>query len=856
MAAPHAFLDILAQPQVRDAFLAGRISLILSADLNTVLWANGSGARFLGFHTVAEALHAASGLAPLARRAIEVALADARPAALRGIEGERDFLAGRISLAPWGEAVFLRSAGPAAGAGAALLTEGLNDDSSEAALVDDQGRLMAAARGFDPAILAEPDLPPLLAAAQRDGAVKKRFLGAAEPYPAAALRLNKEPPVLLLIAAKTAAAAGAESGAAFVFDAGRLPARFGFRADAEGRFIYVSPELAEVVGPLYGAIAGRRFAALAQAWQMDQDGAVRALLQSGNPWSGQILAWPAEGTAQRAQIALSALPVYGADRQFKGFRGFGLIEKMVDNMTEITAGKSEDKSRDLSREEQEAFFAIARRLGGHNPAAREAAAEAEAGAGAGEEAAAEIAAEQEAANAAALRAAQTGAAAHMSAQAARIAALEAELRELHYSSSRQSFLLNALSEAVAVMDKNSIVLFANEAAGRLFGRSAAGLRGARLADLFDAAGRAALESDIAEAEARQAGLFLKPGREAATRGAAGSEAANGETAGGEAANGETGGGRRLRLNFGGLEAGQGYFLLMRDMTRFHDIISALLRRNSEEAEAGRRQARYLALISHEIRTPLAALLGMAQFMAEEKAGPIENAKYKDYLRDMATAGGHIMTLLNDVLHGSGEKADWLKMAVQPMPLFGALSEALALMTPQANAANIIMRAGVARDLPPVLADARAVKQILLNLLSNAVHFTPEGGQIIISAHELQERALPAGAAAAPGGGRCILVRISDTGIGMSEEEIARTLRDPLAPAAARAAEAELEQAAAAESGGEAAAPAGRRHGAGLGLPVARALAEANGIGFSLSSEPGRGTVASLVFRVAEAAKTA
>lgn len=883
MAEPHAFLDILANAQVRDAYLAGRMTLILSADLETVLWANGAGARFIGFGAVAEALQAVCGFSALTRRSLRSALGAGVSVSIPGIEGARDFLADEINLAPWGQAVFLRSTAAAKTDGTVNLTEGLSDDDAEAALVDIEGRLMAAEKGFDAAILAAAELPPLLAEAYRDGEVKKRFIGAERPYPVGVLRLNEKPPVFLLIAAKKPAESSAAAAAkTFRFNPQTLPARFVWQSDAAGVFTEISPELARCVGAACADIAGKSFTDLAKQWKMDKDGAVRALLQSGHSWAGQALSWPVEGQAARVRVALSALPLYSADKKFLGFRGFGVIEQMTDETGDVM-GEDKTESRNLSSEEQEAFSAIARELqngalpgaaaaapvlpplppavrsgaeqmrGGQVPGfpplpplpsapppaqtdedvfaalgaevrielEKEAKLQAERARALGAQAA--LAAQKQA-----QELAQPAEAALPTQQAERIKALEAELSALRRQADKQNFLLNAISESVLAVDKSGQIILANEAAARLFGYRPSELSGKALSLLFSAASARDLYQDIERAELEKAGMFLRPGREA-----------EGKNRAGEA--------KKLRLNFGCLQQGESYFLLMRDMTRFHDIIAALLRKNHEEAEEFRRQTRRLALISHEIRTPFAALLGMAQFMAAEKAGPLDNKKYKDYLGDMLRAGDHIMTLINDILQGGRKKAEWPKMDIRPLPLLPVLNETLALMIPQANAANIIIRSGVAADLPPVLADARAVKQILLNLLANSIRFTGEGGQIVISAHMLpsdKDNAQSGGDNSAAPERRPeqrIMLRISDTGIGMSEREIARSERDPLS------AEFKEEGAAAApeqEAGAKSA-------GAGLGLPMVRALAAANNIIFSLSSEQGKGTAASLAFAAAE-----
>lgn len=706
MAAAHAFLDILAHMPLRDAYLAGRITLVLTPDLATVLWANGAGARFMGYATVAESLEAQGGFAAESRAAIRKALASNAAVSVSAAGHAQSFLADKLILPPWGEVVFLRSVAAAvSGSGLVDLTEGLSDESSEAALLDISAQIMHADSSFNTAIIREPALRPLLEEAFHDGGVKKRLLGGDRPYPVGVLRLNKEPPVFLLIAARQKPAASAAAAA----------------ADA-----------------------------------------------------------PAEHKARQP---------------------------------------AERAARGLNQEERQAFHIIARHL--------------RQGLGlSGETAPGNAAAAADNAAAAKAEADMPGAEAS-AADAGKAGAVLPEQKD------RRDFLLSSITEALVVMDNAGIIRSANVAAGKIFGSALAAFSGQPAENLFAPAAAAALRAELGQARAMPRGAFLNPGREAEGRMADGRPL-------------------KLRLNFGCLPAEEGYFLLMRDMTRFHDIIAALLRKNQAEAEAKALQGRTLALISHEIRAPLNAILGMAQFIEAEKAGALGSGKYKEYLGDIIQAGRHILSLVNDILQTAKDETDWLQADKQPLSLFQVLNEALALMIPQANAADILIRSAVAADLPPVLADARAVKQILLNIIGNAAHFTPAGGQIVISAHELRESAEAAASGAAV---RHILLRISDTGIGMSAAEIARVLRKPpdLAEKTAEQPPKAAENAAAdneAADNLDSALAAFRRRGrgAGLGLPIAAALAEANGLRFSLASELGKGTIAALVFPVAGADK--
>jgi len=142
----------------------------------------------------------------------------------------------------------------------------------------------------------------------------------------------------------------------------------------------------------------------------------------------------------------------------------------------------------------------------------------------------------------------------------------------------------------------------------------------------------------------------------------------------------------------------------------------------------------------------------------------------------------------------------------------AIQECVALMQPQANRERIIIRTSLSADVPNVVADQRSFRQILLNLMSNAVKFTRAGGQVIVSS-SLE----PSGE---------VVVRIRDTGIGMSDRDLETALK-PFRQVAA--------------------APADREHGTGLGLPLTKALVEANRASFAIESTPGQGTLVRITF---------
>ena len=235
-------------------------------------------------------------------------------------------------------------------------------------------------------------------------------------------------------------------------------------------------------------------------------------------------------------------------------------------------------------------------------------------------------------------------------------------------------------------------------------------------------------------------------------------------------------------------------------------------------QANARKTEYLARISHEVRTPLHAILGFAEVIMEERFGPVGNDRYKEYVKDIHASARHVMSLANDLLDIAKIEAGKLELDFTPLDANAIVRECVALMQPQAAHERIIMRLSLLERLPPVIADERALRQILLNLLSNAVKYNEPGGQVIVST-ALDE----AGQA---------VIRVRDTGVGMNETEIAAAL-EPFRQV------------------GDAAQRAG---GSGLGLPLTKALAEANHADFSIMSRKQQGTLVEVAFPRVKAAQ--
>ena len=231
----------------------------------------------------------------------------------------------------------------------------------------------------------------------------------------------------------------------------------------------------------------------------------------------------------------------------------------------------------------------------------------------------------------------------------------------------------------------------------------------------------------------------------------------------------------------------------------------------EEAErASAAKSDFLARVSHEIRTPLNAIIGFAEVMMEERFGPVGNERYKEYLKDVHTSGTHVLSLVNDLLDLSKIEAGKMELAPEELDANATIGECVSIMQTQANQQRVIVRLSLAPRLPRIRADERSLRQILLNLLSNAVKFNEPGGQVIVSS--------------APD--RRGLRRHPREGHG--DRHVRRRNR---------------------HSAG--AVPPGRdlaqATGTGLGLPVTKALIEANHASFTIKSRKNEGTLIEVAF---------
>jgi signal transduction histidine kinase len=271
--------------------------------------------------------------------------------------------------------------------------------------------------------------------------------------------------------------------------------------------------------------------------------------------------------------------------------------------------------------------------------------------------------------------------------------------------------------------------------------------------------------------------------------------------------------RQNECNDGALESEREetkYCALLRDLTHWKKVEQELEDARTQAERASALKSDFLAKVSHEIRTPLNAILGFAEVIIDERFGPLGNERYKDYLKDIYSSGALVMSIVNDLLDLSKIEAGKMDLEFVAVDANQIVTDCVSIMQPQANHERVIVRLSLSQNLPLVFADERSLRQIILNLLSNAVKFNEPGGQVIIATTLTDARQ--------------IIIRIRDTGAGMSEEDI-KTALEPFRQLTTSR-------------------PPG---GTGLGLPLTKALIEANRAYFSIKSKKDEGTMIEITF---------
>ena len=232
----------------------------------------------------------------------------------------------------------------------------------------------------------------------------------------------------------------------------------------------------------------------------------------------------------------------------------------------------------------------------------------------------------------------------------------------------------------------------------------------------------------------------------------------------------------------------------------------------EDAElANHSKTEFLANMSHELRTPLNAIIGFSQLMADEVLGPLGNSKYSGYARDICNSAEHLLGIINDILDVSKLEAGKLEIEEEVLDVAQIVRNLLHFVSDRAGALEVAIDTEIDRELPRLRADSRKLKQVLLNLVTNALKFSHPGGRVLLQARSQ---------------GGAVAIDVIDRGIGMDEAEIATAIT----------------------RFGQVASTWNRKHaGTGLGLPLAIGLVELHGGALEIKSRKGEGTTVTVVF---------
>lgn len=262
-------------------------------------------------------------------------------------------------------------------------------------------------------------------------------------------------------------------------------------------------------------------------------------------------------------------------------------------------------------------------------------------------------------------------------------------------------------------------------------------------------------------------------------------------------------------------AGKRFGLVLRDVSTRRALEDKLEDANIHAAETRQTSTDFLARVNHELRTPLNAILGFSEVMQQERLGPLGNSKYQSYVKDIRDSGNYLLSIVNDLLELSRIEAGKLELNFTAVDLGEVVDYCMRMLAEDARKGSVTLRKEIAESSPHVVADLRAMRQIFMNLISNAVKYTNTGGEVVVSA----------GINAA---GEMVF-SVTDTGIGMDEHEVVVALE----PFGRNSLEGRIDDR--------------EVKGTGLGLPLTQALVKANRAQFNLESETDKGTRATITF---------
>lgn len=250
-----------------------------------------------------------------------------------------------------------------------------------------------------------------------------------------------------------------------------------------------------------------------------------------------------------------------------------------------------------------------------------------------------------------------------------------------------------------------------------------------------------------------------------------------------------------------------------DITQRKQMEESLRLAKDQADAANRAKSTFLANMSHELRTPLNAIIGFSEMMINQTFGALGNPKYAEYMGDVHSSACHLLEIINEVLDMSKIEAGRIELDEHEVDMADMVQAVARMMASRAFGSDLHIKTDIAEGLPNLYADQRLLRQIMINIVANAVKFSRPGGEILIKAHTVED-------------GRMQIV-ISDQGIGIPKDKI-RQAMEPFGQVSDYAENA-------------------KHHGTGLGLPLAKAMVDLHGGSLRLESDMGQGTQVFIAF---------